>query len=138
MSAIWSFRTAAILLVLFAAGHTVGFLSFTPPTAEGRAVLDAMNKVRFDVNGASFTYGGFYKGFGLFVTAYLLFSAVLAWQLSGFASRHKDVAAALGWTFCGVQVASLALSWIYFSAAPAIFSGLVAGCLGWAASRVQA
>jgi hypothetical protein len=39
--------------------------------------------VHFSFGGGTFSYGGFYVGFGLFVTAYLLFSALLAWQLGG-------------------------------------------------------
>jgi hypothetical protein len=34
------YRTASVVFLLFAAGHTFGFLSFTPPTAEGIAVRD--------------------------------------------------------------------------------------------------
>jgi len=81
MKATLLFRIAAVLLLLFATGHTIGFLSFTPPTPEGVAVRDAMSNVHFQVRNNSLSYGGFYRGFGLFVTAYLLFSAFLAWQL---------------------------------------------------------
>ena len=131
MSARLAYRIAAVLLVLFAALHTVGFLGFRPPTAEGAAVLESMNRVHFAVKGAEFSYGGFYVGFGLSVTAYLLFSAYLAWWLSGV----KQSVGGLGWVFCGVQAVSLVLSYIYFSAAPAAFSGVVAGLLGWGAGR---
>jgi hypothetical protein len=122
------YRIAAVLLVLFAAGHTVGFLGFKPPTAEAMAVRDAMRTVHFQVKSADLSYGGFYNGFGLFVTVYLLFAAFLAWYLSNYPMR------VLGWALCGVQVAGVALSWIYFSAAPVVFSALVAGCCGWGAS----
>ena len=72
------YRIASILLVLFAAGHTAGFLRFVPPSAEGIAVRDAMHNVRFALHGGSYSYGGFYDGFGLSVSVYLLFSAFLA------------------------------------------------------------
>jgi hypothetical protein len=104
------YRTAAVLLALFALGHTVGFLSFKPPTSEGIAVRDAMMQVQFQVRGSTFTYGGFYVGFGLYVTAYLLFSALLSWQLGSLARSHPQVIAKLGWTFFSVQLASLGLS----------------------------
>lgn len=51
MKAIMLYRIASVLLVLFAAGHTFGFLKFKPPTAEGLAVRDAMNNVHFQVGG---------------------------------------------------------------------------------------
>jgi len=47
MNATLLYRIASVLLILFAAGHTIGFLNFTPPTAEGIAVRDAMQNVQF-------------------------------------------------------------------------------------------
>jgi len=124
------FRIAAVLLFFFALGHTVGFLRFRPATAEGRSVFDAMNNVHFRVGSGSFSYGGFYVGFGLFVTAYLLFSSVLAWQIGSIANKTPEVVGGLGGSLFTVQLASLALSWIYFSLPPAIFSAAIALCLG--------
>jgi hypothetical protein len=37
-------------------------LSLRAPSAEGRAVFDAMNMVHFQVRGASYSYGAFYRG----------------------------------------------------------------------------
>jgi len=68
------YRIAAVVFVLFAAGHTLGFLGFKPPTAEA-----------------------------LYVTAYLLFSAFLAWHLGYLAGSSPQAVAALGWIFSGVQ-----------------------------------
>jgi hypothetical protein len=89
MKAAVLYRIASVLLVLFAAGHTVGFLRFNPPSAEGQAVYESMNQVHFQVKGSSFSYGGFYRGFGLFVTVYLLFSAFLAWYLGFLAGQQS-------------------------------------------------
>ena len=127
------YRIASVLFILFALGHTFGFLKFNPPTPEGRAVRESMDKVTFQVKGATFSFGRFYVGFGLSITAYLLFSAFLAWHLGGLAASSPAAIGALGWAFFVLQVACLVLSWMYFSAAPAIFSGAVALCLGWAA-----
>lgn len=138
MKATALYRIAAVLLFLFAVGHTFGFLNFTPPSSEARAVRDAMKGVHFRIGGASYSYGGFYTGFGLFVTVYLLFSAFLAWHLGGLARSNPQAVGALGWVFCAVQVASLALSYVYFSMAPAVLSALVAVCVGWAAWLVRA
>jgi hypothetical protein len=132
MKAIVLYRTAAVLLLLFALGHTFGFLRFTPTTTEGRAVQSAMNNVRLVTN-ADFTYGKFYTGFGLFATTYLLFSAFLAWYLGGLTSKHPESAGTLEWSFFATQLVCLVLSWMYFSVAPAALSAVVAVCLGWAA-----
>jgi hypothetical protein len=138
MKATLLYRIAAVLLILFATGHTIGFLRFTPPTPEGVAVRDAMSAVHFQVRNHTYTYGNFYRGFGLFVTAYLLFSAFLAWQLGSLAEKYPQAVRPLGWMLSMVQIASLILSASYFSGAPVISSALVAACLGWAAWRTRA
>ena len=131
------YRIASVLLILFAAGHTLGFLRFKAPSPEGRAVWDAMNTVHFQVARSSFSYAGFYIGFGLFVTVYLLFAAYLAWHLGALGQKDPHAIGFLGWAFFVVQLATLVLSWIYFSAAPVIFSAVVLLCVGWAAWLVN-
>jgi hypothetical protein len=135
MKATFLYRIASVLFVLFALGHTFGFLNFKPPTAEGLAARDAMYNVHF---GANLSYGGFFVGFGLYVSLYLLFSAFLAWHLGQLAAEMPRAIGALGWAFFAVQLAGLALSYIYFSAPPALFSGLAAACVGWAVWQVRA
>ena len=132
MTATVLFKIACVVLILFAAGHTFGFLTFKPPSPEGLAVYDAMNNVHFQVGGSKFSYGNFYRGFGLSITVFMLFEAFLAWQLGLLAGSHPGATVVLGWALCAVQVVSVILSWIYFSAVPATFSLAVAVCLGWA------
>ena len=137
MTATLLYRIAAIVLVLFAAGHTFGFLSFRPSSAEGLAVYNAMNSVRFDFNGAVRSYSDFYTGFGLMVTAYLLFCAFLAWHLGGLAASQSKTIGGLAWAFVAVQLASLALSVIYFFLLPALLSAVVLVCLLVAAWQIR-
>jgi hypothetical protein len=132
MKATWLYRIAAILLLLFAAAHTIGFLKFVPPTSEGKAAMDAMNTVSLQP-GTVYTYGDFYRGFGLFVTVYLLFAAFLAWHLGELARKLPAAAGSLPWIFFCVQLASLAITWRYFPAPPIVSSALVALCVGLAA-----
>ena len=132
MKATYLFRIAAILLVLFATAHTIGFLKFVPPTPEGKSVMDAMNTVGLQP-GAVYTYGGFYRGFGLFVTVYLLFVAYVAWHLGELARKLPAAAGSLPWILFCVQLASLAIAWRYYPPPPVVSSALVALCLGWAA-----
>ena len=131
------YRIASGVLVLFAAGHTFGFLRFKPSSPKALAVRESMDSVRFQVGRSTFSYGGFYKGFGLYITVYLLFAAFLSWRLGALAGADPRAIVALGWAFFAVQVASLVLSWIYFSAPPAILSALLAIGLGWAALLTQ-
>jgi hypothetical protein len=138
MTATLLYRIAAVVFVLFAAGHTVGFLKFKPANAEGVAVYDAMNTVRLQVGSGKLTYGDFYRGFGLFCTLYLLFAAYLAWYLGGLAQNNPQAIGALGWVFFVLQLASIVVSWIYFLPPPVILSALVAVCTGWAAWLLSA
>lgn len=137
MTATLLYRIAAVIFIVFAAGHTVGFLKFRPPNAEAVAVMDGMAKVRLAVGSGKRTYNDFYRGFGLFCTVYLLFAAYIAWYLGGLAKNNPQAIGALGWTFFVLQLASIALSWIYFLPPPVILSVVVALCTGWAAWLVK-
>jgi hypothetical protein len=131
------YRIASGLLVVFAASHTYGLLGFKASSPEVRGVREAMNDVHFQLMGTNCSYGGFYIGFGLLFTAYLLFSAFLAWHLGGLARKNPETIGALGWSLFTVQVVNLVLSWMYFFPAPAAVSALAAVCLGWAAWLVN-
>jgi hypothetical protein len=130
-------RTAAGVLALGAVGHTFGFPRFKAPTPQALAVREAMDHALFTIGGAPRSFGGFYVGFGLDVSAYMLFTAFLAWHLGGLADREPQAIGALGWAFCALQLANTVLSLACFSATPAIFAGLVAIATGWATWRVQ-
>jgi len=134
--ALW-FRIAGVLFILFAAGHTVGFLTFRPDTAEGLAVWNSMNNVHFSKGGATFSYGAFYLGFGLFIT---LFDLYLAWMSFYLASRWRSLpheAAAFAWSLVLLQLAGFALSVRYFSLAPASLSLLLVASLLLAAVSIH-
>jgi hypothetical protein len=133
MNATLLYRIAAFVLVLFAVGHTLGFLKFKAPTPEGVAVQQAMDNVRFSLGSKSYTYGDFYRGFGLFCTAYLLFAAFLAWHLGTMARSNPQAIGTLGWMFFGLQLIGIAISWKYFIPPPIIFSAVLAILTGWAA-----
>ncbi|HEY0784516.1 MAG TPA: hypothetical protein VGD62_01520 [Acidobacteriaceae bacterium] len=141
---VW-FRVAALLMLLFAAGHTYGFLAFRPATAEGQAVWRAMNEVRAPAGRATFSYGDFYRGFGLSITVSQLFSAWLAWWLSHMAARagqpgYEGAAAdagAIAWALFAVQCAGIVLAWRYFSAGPAVLSALAAVCFALGAISLR-
>lgn len=132
MSSAAFYRISAALLVLFAGGHTIGFRRVDPRWGID-AVVAGMQTIRFDVQGLSRTYWGFYVGFGLFVTVLLLFAAVLAWQLSRFPAEVLHAMPLLTWGFALTFIAVTYLSWRYFFPAPVIFSAVIALCLAVAA-----
>jgi hypothetical protein len=126
-AAAW-FRAAAVVMLLFAVGHTYGFLAFRPDTAEGRVVWDAMNSVRFSAGRSTFSYGEFYLGFGLFISGFYVFGAWLAWRLAGMVGRGSMDARAIGWGMFVLECVGFGLSLRYFSVGPAVLSAVAAGC----------
>jgi hypothetical protein len=133
MAATRLYRIAAMIFVLFAVGHTFGFLSFRPPSAEGRAAYDAMNNVRFVVEGHSFSYGDFYRGFGLFCTMSMVLSVFLCWHLGELARTNPQAIGIFGWVFFLAQVAGAVLSLLYFGLPPMVLSSVLTVLLGAAA-----
>src|SRR5215467_10098769 len=134
MSATVLYRIAAVIFILFALGHTAGFLTFRPHSAEGLAVYESMNSVHFVEDGHSFSYGNFYRGFGLSISVTMLFSAFLCWHLGTLARSSPSAIGALGWLFCAVQVFGIVIGFVYYSVVQAAFAGAIALCIGWAAA----
>ena len=130
MKATILFRITAVLFLLFAAGHTFGFLSFKPPTQEAQTVFESMNDVHFTAEGKIFSYGGWYRGFGLTITAAMLFEAFLAWYLGSMAKRGAQEVKTIGWALLVWQLPSLVLAWLYFGIEPMILSALVTILIG--------
>ena len=122
------YRIAAVLLLLFAAGHTFGFRQNNPEWGAD-AVLASMRSVHFNAMGFTRTYWDFFTAFGLFVTVFLLFSAVVAWVLAGLPAEILARVRSIAWALAICFVAITALSWIYVFTIPIVFSALVTACL---------
>jgi hypothetical protein len=122
------FRIAAVLLLLFSAGHTVGFRTIQPEWGVD-ALLSSMKTIHFNVQGFQRCYYDFYAGFGLFVSVLLVLAAAVCWQLGGLdAGMLKSLKLTYwGLTLCFVVVSFL--SWRYFFLVPLVFSSLVTVCL---------
>jgi hypothetical protein len=132
------FRLVAFVFLLFAAGHTFGFLTFRPSTPDGLAVFDAMNRVHFtDSSHRSMSYGNWYTGFGLTISAALAFSAFLAWQLGSMAKRGSQDVRTLGWGFVAWQIPGVVLSFMYFGVPPMILGSLVTILIGFATAMAD-
>jgi len=131
------YRVASGLLVLFAIGHTLGFRR-TDPKWGADSVVDSMRTTRFNVDGFSRTYWDFFTGFGLFVTVFLLFAAILAWELGGLGKDPLMFLPIVRWAFAICFVGITVLSWMYFFIIPGVFSSLIGLCLvlaAWFAGR---
>jgi hypothetical protein len=122
------YRIAAVLLLLFAAGHTFGFRQNNPEWGAD-AVLGLMRSVHFDAQGFTRTYWDFFSAFGLFFSVFLLFSAILAWLLGGLPAETLAHVRSIAWAFAICFAAITALSWIYAFTTPIVFSALITVCL---------
>src|ERR1700692_4268453 len=80
MKASMFYRIAAVLLLLFAVGHTLGFRQSDPKWGVD-ALLGSMRSIHFDVQGFNRTYWDIFVAAGFSVGVLYLFAAILAWQL---------------------------------------------------------
>ena len=122
------YRIASVLLLVFAAGHTLGFRQKNPEWGAD-AVLALMRSVHFDAQGFTRTYWDFFCAFGLFFTVFLLFAAVLAWLLSRLPAETLSRVRGIAWALAICFVAITALTWRYAFTTPLVFSTLITVCL---------
>ncbi len=122
------YRIAAVLLLLFDIGHTLGFRQ-SDPTWGVAALLSLMRSIHFDVQGFSRTYWDLFVGAGFFVSVFLLFAAVLAWQLGGLSAETLRLMRPTAWALALCFFAVTILSWRYFFILPIVLSGLITACL---------
>ena len=128
MKASLFYRVAAVLILLFDIGHTIGFLQHDPEWKVD-SLLGSMKSVHFDIQGFSRSYWDFFVGFGLFVTVFLLLAAVVAWQLGGLEAEILRRVSVIRWTLAICFVMLTFLSFRYFFILPVMFSIVIAVCL---------
>jgi hypothetical protein len=126
------YRIAAILLLLFAAGHTLGFRQ-SDPTWGVDALLASMRSIHFDVQGFNRTYWDLFVAAGFSVGVLYLFAAILAWQLGGLPAANLALMRGTAWAFALCFAAITVVSWRYLFIIPIVFSILITLCLAAAA-----
>ncbi len=122
------YRIAAVLLLLFAVGHTLGFRQSDPQWGVD-ALLGSTRSIHFDAQGFTRTYWDFFSAFGLFFSVFLLFAAILAWLLSGLPAETLARVRSIAWALAICFVAVTVLSWRYAFTTPIVFSTLITFCL---------
>ena len=130
------YRIAAVLILLFAIGHTLGFQK-TDPKWGVDASLDSLRSIRFETQGFTRNYLDFFVGFGLFASVFLIFAAVLAWQLGGLSPQTLSSLRGCAWSLAACFLFLTFLCWRYFFAAPVIFSAIITVVLTTAASLIS-
>src|SRR4051794_20229177 len=128
------YRIAAVLLLLFAVGHTLGFRQSDPQWG-GDVLLASMRSTHFDVQGFNRTYWDLFVAAGFSVGVFYLFAAVLAWQLGGLPPATLALMRGTAWAFAVCFAAITVLSWRYLFILPVVFSIVITACLTAAAWR---
>jgi len=132
MQASMFYRIAAVLLLLFAVGHTLGFRQSDPSWGVD-ALLGSMRSIHFDVQGFNRTYWDLFEAAGFSVGVFYLFAAILAWQLGGLPAASLALMRGTAWGFALCFAAITVVSWIFLFILPIVFSGVITVCLTAAA-----
>src|ERR1700721_2255044 len=128
MKASLLYRIAAVLLLLFALGHTLGFRQ-SDPTWGVDTLLGSMQSIHFAVQGFSRTYWDLFVAAGFSVGVFYLFAAVLAWQLAGLPAETLAVMRVTVWALSLCFAAITVVSWASLFIFPVVFSVVIRGCL---------
>jgi drug/metabolite transporter (DMT)-like permease len=132
MSASMFYRIAAVLLLLFAVGHTLNFRQSDPQWGVD-ALLASMQSVHFEVQGFNRTYWDLFVAAGFCVGIFYLFAAILAWQLARLPAATLALMRGTAWAFAACFAAVTVVSWKYLFMLPVAFSILITLCLSAAA-----
>jgi hypothetical protein len=122
-------RALAVVLALFALGHTLG--TAAPHVTRGSRealVFAGMQGFRFPVMGFERSYWDFYRGFALTISVLQAVMAAVAWQLAAVSRVNARVALPIAVTLLAGCVGLVVLSWTFFFAPPIVFSAVAAGC----------
>jgi len=126
------YRIAAVLLLLFALGHTLGFRQSDPKWGV-ETLLGSMRSIHFEVQGFSRTYWDLFVAAGFSVGVFYLFAAILAWQLGGLPAETLAQMQRTVWAFVLCFSAITVVSWRYLFIIPIVFSIVITVCLTAAA-----
>jgi hypothetical protein len=131
------YRIAAVLLLLFAIGHTLGFRQSDPNWGID-AMLGSMRSIHFDVQGFNRTYWDVFVAAGFSVGVFYLFAAILAWQLGGLPAATLALMRGTAWSFALCFAAITVVSLRYLFILPIVFSVVITACLtaaAWLSAR---
>src|SRR6185295_14074568 len=132
MKASTFYRIAAVLLLLFAIGHTLGFRQSDPAWGVD-ALLGSMRSIHFEVQGFNRTYWDFFLAAGFSVGVFYLFAAILAWQFGGLPVATLALMRGSRWAFALSFAVITVVSWRYLFIIPVAFSLAITVCLTAAA-----
>ena len=131
------YRVAAVCLLLFALGHTLGFRQSDPQWGVD-SLLVSMRSMQFDVQGFHRTYWDLFLAAGFSVGVFYFFAAILAWQLGGLPVETLSRMRVTAWAFALCFAAITVVSARYLFILPIAFSIVITACLvsaAWLSSK---
>jgi hypothetical protein len=124
-------RALAVILALFAAGHTLG--TAAPHVTRGPAEAElfrAMQGFRFPIMGFERSYWDFYRGFALTISVQLALMAAVAWHVGSLARRAPRQALPIAVALLVACVGVAVISWFFFFGGPIVFSVVATALAG--------
>ena len=118
-------RATAVVLALFALGHTLGTAS--PKVMRGApeaALFAAMQNFQFPVMGFTRSYWDFYRGFAITIGILQAALAVFAWQTGTLAARDPDGARPFALTVLAACIGLTIMSVLFFFTVPIVMAGV--------------
>ena len=116
-------RAASMLMLLHAAGHTIGALTWKQaPNATIQQVVTSMLSNHFDFMGRSISLGAFFNGYGIIMIGVLVLLSILLWLLAAEPNPKIILLVSLFLLFMGI----CELVWFFpFAAAFSLLTGII-------------
>jgi succinate dehydrogenase hydrophobic anchor subunit len=122
-------RATAVILALFAIGHTLG--TAAPRVTHGAqeaALFRAMQGLRFPVMGFTRSYWEFYRGFAITISVLQVALAIVAWQTATIAGREPRAAVPLAATVFATCVGLLPACLMFLFGGPIAMAAAASVC----------
>ena len=139
MNASTLLKIAAVLVLLFGVGHSLGYPWLGNVTeAQQAALLNAIQANSAVTMGFMRSYADFHVGFGWTISIFFLVQAIVTWRLASLVGAQPATVRFFSALFAIQYLATLVLDFYYFFWAPIICTALVAICFLAAYLRIKA
>jgi hypothetical protein len=122
-------RIAAVFILLFGVGHSLGYPWVGNVTeAQQTALMNAIQANAAVTMGFMRSYADFHVGFGWFISIFFLVQAIVVWRLASLLGAQPAMVKFFSGLFAIQYLAILVLDYYFFFWAPIISAALVAAC----------
>jgi hypothetical protein len=122
-------KIAAVFILLFGVGHSLGYPWVGNITeAQQAALMNAIQANAAVTMGFMRSYADFHVGFGWFISIFFLVQAIVVWRLALLLGAQPAMVKFFSGLFAVQYLATLVLDYCFFFWAPIISAALVAAC----------